>query len=154
MNPRDYKTWTSFGDHPIFSDRKHAVAEWSSDPTMYEGIGSTSMVDWYVHRDPALPTDIQAEYARRDIRNLIDSCTAIEREFGAIQYELFILDDFTVYVSIASSRFEIELYPDNLSDEGPVLGLFIDSPFTEDSEHHLSDVAELVPTLLAVLSQS
>jgi hypothetical protein len=155
MNPRDYKTWTTFADHPIFSDRKHIVAEWSSDPSVYGDLKdySTFKVDWYVHQD-GLPTEVHASFAARDIRILVESCAAIEREFGDIQHEVFILDDFTVYVRIVSSQFDIELYPDNLSDEGHVLGLFIDSPETDESELHLSDIAQLVPTLLQLLVQT
>ncbi len=155
MNPRDYNTWTSFADHPIFTDRKHAVTDWSNNPSVYGDLNdySTFKIDWYVHQD-GLPTEAHESFAARDIGILVESCAAIEREFGEIQHELFILDDFTVYVWIVSSQFDIEIYPDNLSDDGHVLGLFIDSPYTEDCEHHLSDVAHLVPTLLRVLAQT
>lgn len=155
MNPRDIKTWTSFADHPIFSDGKQVVAEWSSNPSVYGDVKdySTFKVDWYVHQD-GLPTEVHASFAARDIRLLAECCAAIEREFGEIQYELFILDDFTVYVWVVSSQFDIELYPDNLSDEGHILGLFIDSPETDDSEHHLSDIAHLIPTLSRVLAHA
>ncbi|PHS18755.1 MAG: hypothetical protein COA78_01860 [Blastopirellula sp.] len=156
MNPRNYKTWTKFDDHPIFTDKKYSVSDWSSDPAMYDRPESysTFLVDWYVHIDPQLPTEHQAKFAKRDIENLIESCAAIEREFGKTKHELFILDDFTVYVSIASSCFKIELYPDNLSDEGHILGLFIDSPEIEDCEHHLADIDQLVPTIINSIKQS
>ena len=94
MNPRDYRTWTSLADHPVFSEHRHVVSDWSPDPTVYDDLERFPRQfdpDWYVQFEPKLPTESQAAHAARDVHNLASCNTAFEREFGWIDHELFIL---------------------------------------------------------------
>lgn len=151
MDARDYKTWTRFEDHPIFTERVHDVSVWSSDPEMYEGeIPSRFDPEWYVHQDPKLPTDVQAQYAKQDMGNLIRACDQIIKQFGCAHHELFILDDFTVFVSLKSPKFSLELYPCYLGTQDQIMNVHIDSPiemeFISDSiEEMIHRIAEYIP---------
>lgn len=148
MNPRDYTTWTTFADHPIFSDRKHNVVEWSSDPSRYDDLKNYSVFepDWYVHQDPRLPTDVQAACAARDIRNLVETCAALEQRFGQLDHELFVLDDLTVYVHVITGSLTLDIYPQHLEDSGQILMLFVESPIEAD-ELSFGSVSDVVPKL-------
>ena len=152
MNPRDYRTWTSFADHPVFSDRRNSIADWSSDPEAYDlsrYFPRHFDPDWYVHVDPKLPTDVQAAHAARDIRNLSDFCAALVRRFGPFDHELFILDDFTVYVRISHSQFTLDLSPHDYGDRDEILTLYVESPFDDELVVDTVDdgIAQLVARL-------
>lgn len=149
MNPRDYKTWTSFADHPIFSERRHSVADWSLDPTVYDDLTHFPSVfdpDWYVHQDPKLPTDVQVACAARDICNLADTCAALEQRFGQLSHELFVLDDLTVYVHVTTDSLTLDIYPKHLGDSGQILMLFVQFPIEAD-DLGFESVADVVPKL-------
>ena len=153
MNPCDYKTWTSFADHPVFSNRAHSVADWSSDPTVYDDGRTLPAVfdpDWYVHQEPRLATDIQSACAAQDIRNLVDACASLEQRFGPHCHELFILDDLTVYVRVTVGSLTLNIYPMHLDDDGNVLMLFLESPIEID-ELAFKSVADVVPKLDSLL---
>jgi hypothetical protein len=153
MNPRDYKTWTSFADHPIFSDRKHGVTAWSSDPSRYDDLKNYAVFnpDWYVHRDPRLSTDVQAACAARDIRNLAETCAALEQRFGKLDHELFVLDDLTVYVHVIAQSLMLDVYPQKLDDSGRILMLFVSSPVEAD-ELGFDSVSDVVPKLESLIA--
>ena len=153
MNPCDYKTWKLLADHPIFSDRKYAVAEWSSDPSVYENLDSYSVFDpdWYVHVDPRLPTKVQAACAASDTRNLALACKMLEQRFGKLTHELFVLDDLTVYVNIRAGTLTLDMYPVNCDDSGHILMLFVQSPVEAD-ELVFDAVDDIVPTLCSLIA--
>lgn len=146
MNPCDYRTWTSFADHPVFSNQRDTIDDWSSDPAAYDisdWFPRQFDPEWYVHQDPKLPTDVQAAIAARDIRNLSEFCGVLEREFGKFEHELFILDDFTVYVRVIHSRFKLDLSAHDYGDCNEILTLYVESPFDDELvadtiEHALS----------------
>lgn len=148
MDPRNFRTWTSLADHPIFTNRREFVADWSSDPSVYENLASFPTVfdpNWYVHINPQLPEAVQASYAARDIRNLADICAAIEDRFGPITHELFVLDDLTVYVQMKSDRLLLEIYPDHFDETGAIVNCFVDEPF--EAELQIHSIADVVPSL-------
>ncbi len=156
MNPRDYKTWASFAHHPIFSDRAHSVADWSSDPTVYDDGRTLPAVfdpDWYVHQEPRLPTDVQAECAAQDIRHLADVCAALEERFGKLSHELFILDDLTVYIHVSVDSLTLDIYPMHLDESGNILMLFVASPIQAD-ELAFTSVTDVVPKLDALIGSA
>jgi hypothetical protein len=135
MNPRDYRTWTSFADHPVFSDRRDSIADWSSDPEAYHisrYFPRRFDPEWYVHVDPKLPTELQAAHAARDIRNLADFCDALDRKFGSFGHELFILDDYTVYVRVNHSEFTLDLSPHDYGDRNEILTMYVKFPFDDE----------------------
>lgn len=135
VNPQDYRTWTSFEDHPIFTDRERWLRQ-SMDATNYDGIGDDSRFqsEWYVHVLPQLPVQEQETIARRDIENLVTACSEVEREFGRFDHELFILDDFTTLVRAKAPPFVFEVYPMHDVDD-VVLSVFVDEP--RDAEFRL-----------------
>jgi hypothetical protein len=102
--------------------------------------------DWYVHRDPRLPTAVQSACAARDIRNLADTCAALEQRFGQLSHELFILDDLTVYVHVTTGSLTLDIYPMHLDDSGNIMMLFVTSPIEAD-ELVFTSVADVVPRL-------
>lgn len=135
MNPRDYRTWTSFADHPVYSEQRNKIEEWSSDPSAYdlsEYFPREFDPNWYLHQAPNLPSDIQAAHAARDILNLCKFCAAFEYRFGAFEHELFILDDCTVYVRITHPTFRLELMPHDFGDRDEILTLYVESPFDDE----------------------
>lgn len=150
MNPRDFRTWRSLADHPIFSDARHDVEEWSTNPSLYDGIGPAAFdPEWYVHEDPKLPTEVQAAVAEHDVRNLSATCSAIWQRFGEFAHELFILDDFTVVVCMQHQQFTLEIYPQHYRDDNSILSVFLDSPV--DAEFDVDSVDEVVPRLESLL---
>ena len=156
MNPRDYRTWTSFADHPVFSSRATSYAIWSSDPHVYSDrndLPATYNSDWYVHIDPPYPSDVQAECAANDLRNLAAACDVISQRFGNIAHELFILDDLTVYVHVVAGRLVLDIYPVHFDDAGTILMLFVESPMEID-ELTFTSIADVVPKLDAILSDA
>lgn len=135
MDPRSYKTWTSFADHPVFSDRRESLSDWSSDPSAYDlsdRFPRQFDPEWYVHVDPRLSTEVQAAHAARDIRNLAEFCAALERAFGPFDHELFVLDDFTVYVRVIHPTFTFDLSPHDYGDTSEILTLYVESPFEDE----------------------
>lgn len=156
MNPRDYRTWTSIADHPIFSPRATSYADWSSDPNVYSDRRQLPAVynpDWYVHIDPRHPTDVQANCAANDLRNLADACDSLTQRFGDLSHELFILDDLTVYVHVAAGNLVLDIYPVHFDDAGTILMLFVESPIQHD-ELAFRSIADVVPKLDALLGNA
>ena len=149
FDPTDYKTWTSFSDHPIFGETKHAIDQWSHDPSRYDDLNSYTqfLPQWYVHVDPAPPESEQLKAARRDIAQLCETCTAIESAFSPIRYELVVLDDFTVYLWIEHERFHIELYPNSYGRESFPIRLFIESPSALEDEFECAASLDVVEIL-------
>ena len=100
MNPCDYSTWTSFALHPIFSDARSAINEWSHFPQEYSDLGSYScfMPEWYVHIDPPYPMDVQESVAEADIKSLQTATAKVCALQLLMRYELIVLDDYTVFV--------------------------------------------------------
>jgi hypothetical protein len=153
MDPRDFRTWTSLADHPIFSSRAAAFADWSSDPDVYSDYQILPAVfkpEWYVHVDPPYPVDVQQAVAEKDLRNLAAVCAALSRNYSRFTHELFILDDFTVYVRLGTEKFDADIYPVHFDDSGVILQLFINSPLEID-ELKFTAVSEIVPTLDSLL---
>jgi len=156
MNPQDYKSWTSFADHPIFSDRSGSITAWSSDPSVYEDVKrfpTEFNPDWYVHQEPRLPTDQQAKCAEQDIGNLAAACAVLENRFGELSHELFILDDLTVYVHVVVDSLTVDIYPLHLHDAGHILMLFVESPI-EAEELEFDAVEQIVPALDTLLENA
>ena len=156
MNPRDYRTWTSFADHPIFSPRATSYADWSSAPEVYSDrrdLPAEYNPDWYVHIDPCYPTDVQAECAANDLRNLAAVCDSLAQRFGDLSHELFILDDLTVYVYVAVGDLVMDIYPVHFDDAGTILMLFVESPVEHD-ELTFTSIADVVPKLDSLLGNA
>ena len=156
MNPRDYRTWTSLADHPIFSARATSYADWSSDPDVYSDrrdLPAAYTPDWYVHIDPRYPTDVQAECAANDLRNLAAVCDSLAQRFGDLSHELFILDDLTVYVYVAVGDLVMDIYPVHFDDAGTILMLFVESPVEHD-ELTFTSIADVVPKLDSLLGNA
>lgn len=152
MNPRDYTTWTSFADHPIFTERERPPREWSSNPKLYDDFRCDAFdPEWYIHTDPKLPTATQAAIAARDIQNLIATCDLIHKQFGAIDHELFILDDLTVFVRIISRRFTLDLYPSDYGDNREVMTVLVEEPF--ETEFVVDSIYEIVSRLVELVNQ-
>jgi len=150
MNARDYTTWTTFADHPIFTDKARPPTEWSSDPKLYEDFRCTAFdPEWYVHCDPKLPTEVQAAIAKRDIRNLADTCASIHQRFGTFDHELFILDDLTVLVRITSSQFTLELYPSDYGDAEEIMSVHVEEP--TETEFLVDSIQEIVPRMETII---
>ena len=153
MNPRDYRTWTSLADHPIFSARATSYADWSSDPDVYSDrrdLPAAYTPDWYVHIDPRYPTDVQAECAASDLRNLSAVCDSLAQRFGNHSHELFILDDLTVYVHVVADDLVLNIYPVHFDDAGTILKLFLESP-AEHDELTFTSIEDVVPKLDSLL---
>lgn len=151
MNPRDYNTWTTFADHPIFTNRERPPYEWSSAPAIYDDFRCKEFLpEWYVHVAPKLPTHIQAAIAERDIKNFAAACQAIHQQFGSVNHELFILDDLTTLVSIRYVDFHIDLYGHDYGDNDQVMAAYLLEP--NENEFTIDSVSEFVPTLRAILS--
>ena len=156
MNPCDYRTWTSFADHPIFSPRATSYADWSSAPEVYSDrrdLPAEYNPDWYVHIDPRYPTDVQAECAANDLRNLAAVCDSLAQRFGDLSHELFILDDLTVYVYVAVGDLVMDIYPVHFDDAGAILILFVESPVEHD-ELTFTSIADVVPKLDSLLGNA
>lgn len=154
LDPTDYTTWTTFSDHPIFGDTKFRITEWSHDPSRYCELLSYGhfMPECYVHILPTLPVEEQQRIADRDIRIFANACAEIERIFGEVIYELVILDDFTAYLWVKHSRFEIELYTGKDIRSDHIITMFIDSPDVDDSECACRSTTELVTRLQGALT--
>ena len=156
MNPRDYRTWTSFADHPIFSPLATSYADWSSDPDVYadrRNLPAVFNADWYVHIDPPYPTDVQAECAANDLRNLAAVCDSVTQRFGPLSHELFILDDLTVYVHVVADDLVLDIYPVHFDDSGTIVMLFVESPVEHD-ELTFTSIADVVPKLDSLLGHA
>ncbi len=156
MNPRDYRTWKSLGDHPIFSPRAHEFAKWSSDPEVYEDCTHLPWEynpDWYVHIDPRFPVEVQAETALRDLKNLAATCDALSQRFGKLNHEIFILDDLTVYVHVSADEITLDFYPVHFDENNVILMFFIESPIEVD-ELTFTCISDVVPELNKLLGSA
>ncbi len=152
LDPTNYRTWSDFKDHPIFSPSKSSIETWSHDSSRYCDLNTYGRFwpDHYVHIDPAPPVEYQQQIAQRDIALLAEACQQIESTFGDIRCELVILDDFTAYAWISHKQFSIEVYP-GLPEEGPMLKMFVDDPDIDAAEHDCTSVPILVETLSQLL---
>lgn len=135
LDPANFRTWTAFEDHPIFGPDKSKIQSWSNDASQYSDLDSYGrfLPGYYVHIDPAPSVDVQQRTARRDIENLASACDQIEKTFGAICYELVVLDDLTVFVWIRHKQFSVEVYP-CFPDEDAILRMFVDMPNGDELE--------------------
>ena len=123
----------------MYSDRRDLPAEYNPD--------------WYVHIDPRYPTDVQAECAANDLRNLAAVCDSLAQRFGDLSHELFILDDLTVYVYVAVGDLVMDIYPVHFDDAGAILILFVESPVEHD-ELTFTSIADVVPKLDSLLGNA
>jgi hypothetical protein len=153
MNPRDYTTWTSFADHPIFADKERSPTEWSSDPATYDDFRCDEFLpEWYIHVNPKPSTAVQAAIAERDIKNFAAACHEIHQAFGSIDHELFILDDLTVLVSLRSEAFHIDFYGHDYGDNDQIMSIYLLEP--RECDFMIDSVSEFVPRLRLLLSNT
>ena len=155
LDPTNYATWTTFGDHPIFGDTKCRIDDWSHDPSLYSELDAYGQFlrEWYVHVDPAPPTHEQVQIAEYDIKILASVCAEIEHVFGAIIYELVILDDFTVYIWVEHPRFSVNVWPACCRNrEDTELFVVINESPDLESEHYCQTVKEVISTLYRAIS--
>ena len=134
LDPSDYKTWTALHEHPALENATEYVYR------------------CYVHVQPPPPPESQRAEAERDLKNLGQVCSELEAAFGEIQVELQVLDDYTVFASVRHALFDVDVYPQDRSYDGAILGVWFDRPTTEDDEVRLRSVAELTPLLREMLS--
>ena len=104
-------------------------------------------------RDRRYPTDVQAECAANDLRNLAAVCDSLAKRFGDLSHELFILDDLTVYVYVAVGDLVMDIYPVHFDDAGAILILFVESPVEHD-ELTFTSIADVVPKLDSLLGNA
>lgn len=153
LDPKNYRTWTAFSDHPIFGNERASVAKWSHDASRYcelKGYGAW-MPEGYVHVEPPPALEIQLTAAKQDIEELSACCQALEGAFGRITHELIILDDFTVYVWAAGDEFSIDFYP-NLLEPGYRFLVFFEKPNQLD-EVRCKSYADVVTAVRKTLSK-
>lgn len=149
FDPTDHSTWTTFSDHPIFGETKSVIAEWSLDPSQYCDLGNYGhfMPEWYVHFDPPPSKEEQLRIANRDILNLSSVCAALKKAFGRIEYELVILDDFTVYVWVKNPDFTVEIYPNHDSERKGIVQLFAETLNDVIEEYYCATANDVVARL-------
>ena len=145
LDPKDYRTWTVFADHPIFDKERDSIEEWSHDASRYSELKNYGvwMPECYIHITPSPSLDIQSALAKQDIEELASCLLALEQAFGSITYELVILDDFTVYVWVAGNGFALEIYPNNLMEPNYRFLMFIEHPVLVD-EVQCRSIADVV----------
>ncbi|QDU54125.1 hypothetical protein [Aeoliella mucimassa] len=155
LDPKNYRTWKSLGEHPVFGPLKTNIESWSHDASQYGDLSNYRgfLPEWYVHLDPAPPVTVQIATAERDLQNLASVCCGIERAFGDICYELVVCDDFTVFVWVRHTMFGIELYP-GLFGEATLLRMFVDHPKVDCAEFDFTNVSNVVETLTELLRQA
>ena len=135
FDPTNWQTWDQIANHPIFTERKTQIHEWSYDPTKYSPLAdySGSISDHYLPFDPPQPKIVNDAAALLDITNLADVCRLIKEIYGIIAYEIVVLDDFTVYVWVKHDLIEIEVYPVHFDNDYKLL-LFAKKPVEIEEE--------------------
>lgn len=153
LDPKDYRTWTAFADHPIFGKERASITEWSHDASRYCELKDYGvwMPECYIHIEPPPALEYQLDAAKQGIEGLSSCCHALETAFGSITHELIILDDFTVYVWVAGDGFALDIYPNSLLQPDCRFLVFLDRPIQLD-EVQCESISGVVATVHNVLT--